>query len=48
MRVIIRKTEVFWKPPSEKTEYWWVLYGTDGPMVLAVNSTGDLASLVPS
>lgn len=25
-----------------------VLYGTDGPVVLAVNSTGDLASLVPS
>ena len=25
-----------------------VLYGVDGPVVLAVNSTGDLASLVPS
>jgi probable phosphoglycerate mutase len=25
-----------------------ILYGTDGPVVLAVNSTGDLASLVPS
>ena len=25
-----------------------VLYGTDGPIVLAVNSTGDLTSLVPS
>ena len=25
-----------------------VLYGLDGPVVLAVNSTGDLASLVPS
>ena len=23
-------------------------YGVDGPVVLAVNSTGDLASLVPS
>jgi probable phosphoglycerate mutase len=25
-----------------------ILYGTDGPIVLAVNSTGDLTSLVPS
>jgi probable phosphomutase (TIGR03848 family) len=25
-----------------------ILYGTDGPVVLAVNSTGDLTSLVPS
>ncbi len=25
-----------------------VLYGVDGPVVLAVNSTGDLAALVPS
>jgi probable phosphomutase (TIGR03848 family) len=25
-----------------------ILYGVDGPIVLAVNSTGDLASLVPS
>lgn len=25
-----------------------VLYGTDGPVVLAVNSTGELTSLVPS
>ena len=25
-----------------------ILYGIDGPIVLAVNSTGDLGSLVPS
>ena len=25
-----------------------ILYSADGPVVLAVNSTGDLASLVPS
>jgi probable phosphoglycerate mutase len=25
-----------------------ILYGVDGPIVLAVNSTGDLTSLVPS
>ncbi len=25
-----------------------VLYGVDGPVVLAVNSTGDLSALAPS
>jgi probable phosphoglycerate mutase len=25
-----------------------ILYGLEGPVVLAVNSTGDLASLAPS